>query len=151
MESDALIMAAAVADFRPKRTAERKLQKGGSLTTSLELEATSDILATLSAQRTTQVMVGFAAETHELQAHARAKLASKGLDLIVANDVTRPGAGFGSDQNAATLIERDGRITDLPLKPKRELADDILNAVQRWFTLPVSGQRTGDRHHLKGR
>jgi phosphopantothenoylcysteine decarboxylase/phosphopantothenate--cysteine ligase len=149
--STVVVMAAAVADFRPKRTAERKLQKGGSPTRSLDLEATSDILATLSARRTTQVMVGFAAETHELQAHARAKLASKGLDLIVANDVTRPGAGFGSEQNAATLIERDGRITDLPLKPKREMADDILNAAQRWFSRPVSGQKNGDDDHLPGR
>ena len=91
-------------------------------------------MATLSARRTSQVLVGFAAETHDLLTHARAKLASKGLDVIVANDVTRPGAGFGSDQNAATVIERDGRVTELPLKAKRELADDILNAAQRWFT-----------------
>jgi phosphopantothenoylcysteine decarboxylase/phosphopantothenate--cysteine ligase len=77
------------------------------------------------------VLIGFAAETHDLLAHARAKLASKGLDLIVANDVTQPGAGFGSDFNAATLIDRDGRTTDIPLKSKRELADDILDAVRR--------------------
>lgn len=135
--STVVFMAAAVADFRPKRAAERKLKKGGSPTASLELETTTDILAALSARRTTQVLVGFAAETHELLTHAKAKLASKGLDLIVANDITRPGAGFGSDQNAATLIERDGRITDLPLKTKREMADDILNATQRWLHMPV--------------
>ena len=132
--STVVVMAAAVADFRPIRTAPRKLKKRGGPTTSLDLEQTTDILATLSARRTSQVLVGFAAETHDLLTHAKAKLASKGLDVIVANDVTRPGAGFGSDQNAATVIERDGRVTELPLKAKRELADDILNAAQRWFT-----------------
>jgi Phosphopantothenoylcysteine synthetase/decarboxylase len=123
-----------VADFRPKHAAELKLKKRGKPTTTLDLEQTTDILAALSARRTTQVLVGFAAETHDLLTHAKAKLSSKGLDVIVANDVTRPGAGFGTDQNTATLIERDGRITDLPLKSKRELADDILNAAQRWLT-----------------
>lgn len=134
--STIVVMAAAVGDFRPKQAAERKLTKSGRLTTSLDLEQTTDILATLSARRTTQVIVGFAAETHDLVTHAKSKLASKGLDLIVANDVTRPGAGFGSDANAATIIERDGRITDVPLKPKRELADDILNAAHRWLGMP---------------
>jgi len=132
--STVVVMAAAVADFRPKHAAELKLKKRGKPTTTLDLEQTTDILAALSARRTTQVLVGFAAETHDLLTHAKAKLSSKGLDVIVANDVTRRGAGFGSDQNAATLIERDGRITDLPLKSKRELADDILNAAQRWLT-----------------
>lgn len=132
--STVVVMAAAVADFRPKHAAELKLKKRGKPTTTLDLEQTTDILAALSARRTTQVLVGFAAETHDLLTHAKAKLSSKGLDVIVANDVTRPGAGFGTDQNTATLIERDGRITDLPLKPKRELADDILNAAQRWLT-----------------
>jgi phosphopantothenoylcysteine decarboxylase / phosphopantothenate---cysteine ligase len=134
--STIVVMAAAVGDFRPKQAAEQKLTKSGRLTTSLDLEQTTDILATLSARRTTQVIVGFAAETHDLVTHAKSKLASKGLDLIVANDVTRPGAGFGSDANAATIIERDGRITDVPLKPKRELADDILNAAHRWLGMP---------------
>lgn len=128
-----VVMAAAVADFRPKQAAEFKLKKRGKTTTTIDLEQTGDILAALSARRTRQVLVGFAAETHDLLTHAKAKLVSKGLDLIVANDVTRPGAGFGSDHNAATLIEQDGRITELPLKPKRELADDILNAAQRWL------------------
>jgi phosphopantothenoylcysteine decarboxylase/phosphopantothenate--cysteine ligase len=128
-----VVMAAAVADFRPKQAAELKLKKRGKPTTTLDLEQTTDILAALSARRTTQVLIGFAAETHDLLTHAKAKLTSKGLDIIVANDVTRQGAGFGSDQNAATVIERDGRVTEFPLKPKRELADDILNAAQRWL------------------
>jgi phosphopantothenoylcysteine decarboxylase / phosphopantothenate---cysteine ligase len=132
--STVVIMAAAVADFRAKQTAERKLKKRATPTPTLDLEQTTDILGTLSARRTTQVLVGFAAETHDLLKHAKDKLASKGLDVIVANDVTRLGGGFGSDQNAAILIERDGRITDLPLKSKRELADDVLNAAQRWLT-----------------
>lgn len=93
----------------------------------LDLERTTDILASLSAQRTTQLMVGFAAETHDLIAHAKEKLTAKGLDLIVANDVTVEGAGFGSDQNSATLIDRQGIVTELPLMPKRTLADAILN------------------------
>ena len=132
--STVVVMAAAVADFRPTQAADLKLKRRGKPTTTLDLEPTADILATLSARRTRQVLVGFAAETHDLLSHAKAKLASKGLDVIVANDVTRAGAGFGSDRNAATLIERDGRITELPLKPKRELADDILNAAQRWLS-----------------
>ena len=136
--STAVIMAAAVADFRPKGVSPQKTKKDGTRAATLDLEQTADIIATLSVQRTTQVLVGFAAETHDLLAHAKAKLASKDLDVIVANDVTRPGAGFGSDENAATLIERDGRVTDLPLKSKRELAEDILNAAQRWLRVAAS-------------
>ena len=132
--STVVVMAAAVADFRPAQAAELKLKRRGKAMTTLDLEQTVDILATLAARRTRQVLVGFAAETNDLLSHAKAKLISKGLDVIVANDVTRPGAGFGSDQNAAILIERDGRITELPLKPKRELADDILSAVHRWLS-----------------
>ena len=129
--STVVVMAAAVADFRPKQVAPEKLKKQGRQSATLELEQTTDILSTLSGQRTTQVLIGFAAETHDLLPHARAKLASKGLDLIVANNVTTPGAGFGSDFNAATLIDREGHTTDIPLKSKRELADDILDAVRR--------------------
>ncbi|HET9845510.1 MAG TPA: bifunctional phosphopantothenoylcysteine decarboxylase/phosphopantothenate--cysteine ligase CoaBC [Nitrospira sp.] len=129
--STVVIMAAAVADFRPKRVAPQKLKKRGRRSATLELEQTIDILSTLSGRRTTQVLVGFAAETRDLLPQARAKLASKGLDLIVANDVSKAGAGFGSDFNAATLIDRDGRTTDIPLKSKRDLANDILDAAGR--------------------
>ncbi len=125
--STTVIMAAAVADFRPTHPASEKLKKQGHIGQTLDLERTTDILAALSAQRTTQLMVGFAAETSDLTAHAQAKLRAKGLDLIVANDVTRKGAGFGSDQNAATLIDRHGMMTELPLMQKRALADAILN------------------------
>ena len=125
--STTVIMAAGVADFRPKHPASQKIKKQGRTGQTLDLERTTDILASLSAQRTTQLMVGFAAETNDLIAHAKDKLKAKGLDLIVANDVTIEGAGFGSDQNAAVLIDRQGGMTELPLMPKRALADAILN------------------------
>ena len=125
--STVVIMAAAVADFRPKHPASRKISKKALADRSLDLERTTDILSLLSAKRTTQLMIGFAAETDDLIAHATDKLKAKGLDLIVANDVTTAGAGFGSDQNAATLIDRQGGMTALPLMPKRALADAILN------------------------
>ena len=138
--STAVIMAAAVADFRPKHPASQKLKKQERTDQTLDLERTTDILASLSAQRTTQLMVGFAAETSDLIAHAKNKLKAKGLDLIVANDVTIEGAGFGSDQNAATLIDRHGTILDLPLMPKRALADAILNRAQKLISARQSNQ-----------
>ena len=125
--STTVVMAAAVADFRPMHPASQKIKKQGPVGQTLDLERTTDILASLSAQRTTQLLVGFAAETNDLIALAKDKLVAKGLDLIVANDVTVAGAGFGSDQNAATLIDRHGTVTELPLMPKRVLADAILN------------------------
>ena len=135
--STVVVMAAAVADFRPKQAATRKLKKHDRPTDTLHLEPTVDILTGLSSRRTTQVLVGFAAETDDLLTHAKSKLASKGLDVIVANDVTRQGAGFGSDRNAVTVLERDGRTTEFPLKGKRELADDILNVTRRWLATAI--------------
>ena len=137
--STAVIMAAAVADFRPKHLVAQKMRKQGRTDQTLDLEQTTDILASLSAKRTTQLMVGFAAETHDLIAHAKGKLTAKGLDLIVANDVTTQGAGFGSDQNAAILIDRQGGMKELPLMPKRALADAILNrAIELFLTRQFS-------------
>jgi phosphopantothenoylcysteine decarboxylase / phosphopantothenate---cysteine ligase len=124
-------MAAAVADFRPKHTATQKMKKQAKTETTLDLERTTDILADLSAQRTNQILVGFAAETNDVLAHATEKLKTKGLDLVVANDVTLPGGGFGSEQNAAILVNRNGQTTPLSLRPKRELADNILDAAHR--------------------
>lgn len=139
--STVVIMAAAVADFRPKHPASEKIKKKQWRTDqTLDLERTTDILASLSAQRSTQLMVGFAAETSDLIAHATDKLTAKGLDLIVANDVTTEGAGFGSDQNAATLIDRQGTMTELPLMPKRALADAILNRAQELLCTGQSHQ-----------
>lgn len=128
--STAVIMAAAVADFRPKNAASQKLKKQGKKESTLDLERTTDILSALSAQRTHQLIIGFAAETNDVLAHAQAKLKEKGLDLIVANDVTKAGSGFGSDHNAVTLIDRDGHTTDLPLMTKREVADKVLDAAR---------------------
>ena len=139
--STVVIMAAAVADFRPKHIAPKKLKKQGKAETALDLERTTDILTALSAQRTHQILVGFAAETNDLLAHATDKLKTKGLDLVVANDVTQPGAGFGSEQNAVTLIDREGQVTELPLRPKRQLADNILDVV-RLLLHKTSSQQT---------
>ena len=138
--STAVIMAAAVADFRPAHPVGQKIKKQGQIGKTLDLERTTDILAALSAQRTTQLMVGFAAETSDPIAHAKNKLAAKGLDLIVANDVMKEGAGFGSDQNAATLIDRQGAITELPLMPKRALADAILDRAHELLRTSPSNQ-----------
>jgi len=138
--STTVIMAAAVADFRPAHPASQKIKKQGRTAQTLDLERTTDILASLSAQRTTQLMVGFAAETSDLIAQAKDKLAAKGLDLIVANDVTTLGGGFGSDQNAATLIDRQGAVTELSLMPKRALADAILTRAQELLCAGQSSQ-----------
>jgi phosphopantothenoylcysteine decarboxylase / phosphopantothenate---cysteine ligase len=129
--ADTVVMAAAVADFRAKSPAPRKLKKRERVWTSLDLEPTGDILKELAARRTGQILVGFAAETDDLLAHAREKLHAKGVDLIVANDVTVEGAGFGSDSNQAVLIDRTGRVTEWPLMPKRVLADRVLDAVEQ--------------------
>lgn len=126
-----VIMAAAVADFRPKEQAGHKLKKGGRTAFSLELETAPDILSMLSARRTTQVLVGFAAETERLIAHATAKLVAKGLDMIVANDVTKEGAGFGSDDNAAVILTRSGTQKEFTVMPKRRLADAILTEARQ--------------------
>jgi phosphopantothenoylcysteine decarboxylase/phosphopantothenate--cysteine ligase len=124
-----VIMAAAVADFRPKDQAVHKIKKRQQATLSLQLEPAQDILAMLSAQRSSQILVGFAAETEHLEAHAKEKLVGKGLDLIVANDVTKEGSGFGSDHNAVVMLSRAGLRKELPLMTKRRIADEILTAV----------------------
>ena len=128
--STVLIMAAAVADFRPKMPATQKLKKQGKSELVIELEATPDILAMLSARRTSQIVVGFAAETEDVLSHAKDKLRGKGLDLIIANDVTQAGGGFGSDNNAVVILSSTGEQKVLGLMPKRRLADEILTAVQ---------------------
>jgi len=123
-----VIMAAAVADFRPRRISSEKLKKQKKLD-ALELEPTADILEELAARRTTQVLVGFAAETTDLLSHAKEKLARKGLDLIVANDVSGERTVIGSDVNAALVLSRSGVVADLPVMPKRAMADRILDLV----------------------
>jgi phosphopantothenoylcysteine decarboxylase / phosphopantothenate---cysteine ligase len=127
--SSVVIMAAAVADFRPQNPASQKLKKGTAAIPPLELERAPDILAMLSAKRTSQILVGFAAETQHLVKHATDKLTAKGLDLIVANDVTQAGAGFGSEQNAAIILSRTGIRHTFSLRPKTQLAHDILSTI----------------------
>jgi phosphopantothenoylcysteine decarboxylase/phosphopantothenate--cysteine ligase len=127
--ADALVMAAAVADFRPARPAAKKLKKDLG-PPAVELERTTDILAVVTAARARPAcVVGFAAETGDLLAHARKKLKEKRLSLIVANDVTQPGGGFGSDTNRVTLIDAAG-TEELPLLSKAEVAGKILDRVQ---------------------
>ncbi|HYR61929.1 MAG TPA: bifunctional phosphopantothenoylcysteine decarboxylase/phosphopantothenate--cysteine ligase CoaBC [Actinomycetota bacterium] len=132
-EADVVVMAAAVADWRPVETAARKLKKGEG-PPPLVLEATRDILAGLAERRRNgQVLVGFAAETEDVEARALAKLAAKSVDLVVGNLVGVDDSGFDTDTNRAVLVGRDQRIDHLPLASKRELAGAILDAVTERF------------------
>jgi len=123
-----LIMAAAVADYRPVAPHQKKIKRSAGRL-ALELEATPDILADLARDKGSCTLVGFAAETDALAENARAKLASKGADIIVANDVTREGAGFDVDTNIVTLFFRDGREVSLPQMTKLDVANRILDEV----------------------
>jgi len=128
-QADVVIMAAAVADFRPKASAETKLSKDDGVP-ELVLEPTPDILAGLAARRSAgQVLVGFAAETHDTVERARRKLERKGVDLLVVNDVSAPGAGFDHDTNAVVILSADGRTTDIPLTSKNAVAEAVLDSV----------------------
>jgi len=127
--ADVIIMAAAVADFRPAAVADRKIKKGDGVPT-IELERTDDILAALGAdKRAGQILVGFAAETDNLLENAAAKLKRKGADLLVANDVSAPAVGFGHDTNAVTILSTDGRGDSVGLSSKRDIAKAVLRAV----------------------
>jgi phosphopantothenoylcysteine decarboxylase/phosphopantothenate--cysteine ligase len=123
-----VIAAAAVSDYRPASASPSKIKKGGPV--SLQLVRTPDILQGLGAAKGARVLVGFAAETEDLIANARKKLEAKNLDLVVANDVTAGGAGFGGDTNAVVLLRRDGSRADVPLAGKREVAERILDEVR---------------------
>jgi phosphopantothenoylcysteine decarboxylase / phosphopantothenate---cysteine ligase len=125
INADALIMAAAVADYRPVATAEQKIKRSPAERT-LELVPTPDILAEVKGDL---VRVGFAAESQELEKNAADKLARKGLDMIVANDITAPGSGFGTDTNQVTIIDKSGASETLPLLSKYEVAQRILDRV----------------------
>jgi phosphopantothenoylcysteine decarboxylase/phosphopantothenate--cysteine ligase len=168
---DALIMAAAVADFRPTLTADTKLARGGPLL--LELEPTPDILAEVGritrgadggtdggtpsgtpggkaigrtigrALEPAPILVGFAAETGSL-ARAPEKLRAKGVDLLVANDVAEPGSGFGTETNRVTVYSRDGDADPWPLLSKREVADRLLDLVARRLDERDAARQTGD-------
>jgi len=133
-QADALLMAAAVADFRPSRTVPEKIKRGRG-TPEVRLEPTVDILGEVMAQREKSgrpaVVVGFAAESQDLRTNARTKLQAKGLSLIVANDITDPNAGFAVDTNRVTLIDASGTLQELPLMSKAEVAEAVLQRVVR--------------------
>jgi phosphopantothenoylcysteine decarboxylase/phosphopantothenate--cysteine ligase len=127
--ADIVVMAAAVADFRPAAVAGSKLKKRDGVP-EIALEPTVDILAELGRRKPAgQSLVGFAAETDDLRKNAAAKLGAKGADLVVANDVTAPGAGFEHDTNQVTLLFADGSALDVPLADKRAVAREVFNAL----------------------
>jgi phosphopantothenoylcysteine decarboxylase/phosphopantothenate--cysteine ligase len=142
-----VVMAAAVADHRPAVALDRKMKKGAA-GISLALQKNPDIVRGLGARKGRRLLVGFAAETHDLAGEARRKLRAKRLDLIVANDVTVPGAGFGADRNTVLLLDAGGHEESLPLLPKEEIAERILDWVAARRTLrrrPGSGRATRRR------
>ncbi|MCG9967628.1 bifunctional phosphopantothenoylcysteine decarboxylase/phosphopantothenate--cysteine ligase CoaBC [Pelotomaculum terephthalicicum JT] len=137
---DAVVMSAAVADYRPKTAAKQKIKKHESSLT-IELEKNPDILAELGRKKKQQVLIGFAAETENLEKNAVLKVEGKNLDMLVANDVTLPGAGFGTDTNIAKLVFPGGRIVSLPKMDKLSLANHILDE--------LTVLRKGEENNLK--
>ncbi|MCX7912535.1 MAG: bifunctional phosphopantothenoylcysteine decarboxylase/phosphopantothenate--cysteine ligase CoaBC [Dehalococcoidales bacterium] len=129
-DADVLIMAAAVADYRPEKMLPAKIKKEDAETIVLKLVRTPDILGSV---RGNFIRVGFAAESEDVIANAKKKLTAKGLDLIVANDITAPGSGFDADTNRVVIIDRDGNTQELPLMSKREVAEKILDRVKELF------------------
>lgn len=129
--ADALIMAAAVADFRPERTVDQKIKTKDTPDLDLRLVRTTDILQAVKRQRDAtklpKVVIGFAAETRDLIENARAKLDSKGLDLIVANDVSAKDAGFAVDTNRVTLLDAGGGVESLPVMSKAQVAERVMD------------------------
>ena len=125
-QASIVIKTAAVADYRPKSAAGQKIKRKGPMT--LELEATPDILKELSSKKTSQIIVGFAAETENVLENARQKLLGKNLDAIVVNDVSREGIGFDSDRNAVTIITRDD-VVEVPETTKWEVAQCVLDQI----------------------
>lgn len=125
---DAAILSAAVADYRPATRADEKIKKQGDSGLHIDLVQNPDILATLgSMKQTRQLLVGFALETHDEERNAKSKLDRKNLDFIVLNSLRDKGAGFGTDTNKITIIDKDGMTETSELKSKREIADDIVN------------------------
>jgi phosphopantothenoylcysteine decarboxylase/phosphopantothenate--cysteine ligase len=129
---DAIVMAAAVSDYRPAQRAPHKLKKKEAGAHTVLIEPTEDILAALGKVKPpNQVLVGFAAETESLLENAKDKLVRKNLDFIVANDLTREGCGFGCDTNEVKIVERNGAVADLPPMTKEEVASEIWDRVER--------------------
>ncbi len=127
-QSDIVIMAAAVSDFKPAVSSERKMKKQEA-PTRLDLHRTEDILKTIGTVPGKRLLIGFAAETDDLVGNASRKLKEKNLDMIVANDILEQGAGFGNDTNRVILLERSGVRTDLPLQTKNEIAARIMEKI----------------------
>lgn len=128
-EATVVIKAAAVSDFRPARVEAEKVKKEGIKSLSVSLERTPDILSAVGTQKGGRLLVGFAAETRDLLSYAREKLRKKNLDMIVANDLMKPGAGFQVDTNMVTLLHRDGRVEELPQMSKEDVAGAILDRI----------------------
>ncbi len=126
-DADCLIMAAAVCDFRPRKTHEGKLQRDTGL--KLDLEATTDILAELASEKGERIVVGFALETQDEVERGKQKLLSKNLDYVMVNNPLVSGAGFGSETNCGYLIDKHGKVEEIPLMSKRDLARKIIDAV----------------------
>ena len=126
--ADIIIMAAAVADYRPKNVSDEKIKKTDG-DWILQLERTEDILASLGQEKLSACLVGFAAETSDLIENAERKLKDKNLDWIIANDVSMLDRGFGTDDNAVTMISGSGEKIELPLQNKNLLADRILSEI----------------------
>ncbi|MEO6772397.1 MAG: bifunctional phosphopantothenoylcysteine decarboxylase/phosphopantothenate--cysteine ligase CoaBC [Kofleriaceae bacterium] len=130
-DADVVVMTAAVADYRPAKVADHKIKRGATgKTMQIDLVANPDLLATLGARRKgrTPLLVGFAAETHDVIANAQAKLVTKQCDLVVANDVAEPGSGFAVDTNHVHLVDRAG-VTEVPAGAKAEVAHRILDKI----------------------
>jgi phosphopantothenoylcysteine decarboxylase/phosphopantothenate--cysteine ligase len=129
---DIVIKSAAVADYRPKHVFEKKIKKQlGDYV--IEMERTIDILKTLGERKTSQILVGFAAETDHLEEYARQKLESKRLDMVVANNVAQEGAGFAGDTNIVTIFKRDGSVRSLPMMSKKQVAEEILKEIHQYI------------------
>jgi phosphopantothenoylcysteine decarboxylase / phosphopantothenate---cysteine ligase len=129
-QADILIMAAAVADYQMSKISTQKIKKEGSKLT-LDLVRTPDILSEVKGNF---IKIGFAAESQDLLGNAKMKLAKKGLDIIVANNITEGGSGFGAEDNKVTIIERSGEVEDVPVMNKRAVADRILDKVVKLIT-----------------
>lgn len=131
-DCDIIIKAAAVSDYRPRHSSQHKIKKGSD-SMSIDLVKNPDILTQLgdSKKEFSHILVGFAAETEDLLDNAKDKLMAKNLDMIVANDVSRDDAGFGTDTNIVKIIYRDGHVEDFPLMTKNEVADLVLNRVKK--------------------
>lgn len=127
--ADVLIMAAAVTDYRPAKRREGKVKKESEKTPLLELELTPDIASEVGGMKEGKVVVGFAGEVGEILENAKRKLKEKNFDLIVANDLTLPDAGFGVETNIVTIIDREGKIVNYPKLAKGEVAGIVLDRV----------------------